>query len=168
MLSQRFLRVPLLFLILFFFSALSSITLPVQWCIFPFFWSAVEPLCCIFQFSNCILPLCNFYLVFSYVFCLFVEIINCDPSILPFQVRWTSLWPIFWILYQLNCWSPCYKDFFPEVLPCSFIQDLFLYFLILPDSLYLFLCIRQISYFCQSWRSGLGLKPHGAQKYNLP
>ena len=22
---------------------------------FPFFWSAVEPLCCIFQFSNCIL-----------------------------------------------------------------------------------------------------------------
>ena len=50
---------------------------------------------------------------------------------------------------------------FSEVLPCSFVWNILLCFFILPDPLFLFLCIRQISYISQSWRSGL------VQKMNL-
>ena len=64
-------------------------------------------------------------------------------------VCWVSLCPLPWILYRIDCLFPLLVVFFflPEVVPCSFIWNLFLSLLILPNSLcLLYILSRPITF----------------------
>ena len=70
--------------------------------------------------------------------------------VLPFFcIFWASLWSFLRLLIYTSFSS------LSEVLPCSFIWNIFLCLLILPDSLCLFLCIRYAGYISWSCRCGL-------------
>jgi len=83
----------------------------------------------------------------------------------PFWVWWESLWPLLWVLYQVDFNLHIIK-IFSEVLSCSFIWNLSLHFLILFDSLCFFLCITWNSYF--SYLKRMSLFKWWTSSFNLP
>lgn len=49
------------------------------------------------------------------------------------QDWWASLWPLFWIFYQVHYLFLFHYSFYPDALSCTFIWNIFLSFLILFD-----------------------------------
>ena len=125
-------------LAVFFFSQLTAL--------FSFIQSDFEPL----FFSSVICQLCNMFCTFL-CFLSSVEVFDC-VSVIFSQVYWASLWPLLLIFYQICITYLCIKWFFFEIffsfgmLSCS---------LILLDSLFLCLYIRENSYLSESWKSDL-------------
>ena len=94
-------------------------------------------------------------LVLLYIFLVFVKTFNFSLCSCNFSwVLWTSLRSLPSTVHWVNCLSPFFS-FSSEVLPCSFIWNIFLCQLILPNLLFLFLCIWQAGYISWPWRSDL-------------
>ena len=143
MVSHKFFKFSSLHFILFSFCSSGRITLPclqVYWSFLHVIWSAVKCLCWIFQF--------NYYILQLYDLFLFTFTVSSWNShsvhTLFFWLWWASLWPLFWILYQVNHLPQFIKICFWLLVVLLF--GTFLCFFHYLDTLCLFLCTEWRSY----------------------